>query len=96
MLKSEIENILLNFNCGTIGYDKATLAILSAIDEAINIKPKQLHDWYLEATAKLDPDSYNSKAQVDYEFLSSDQQYIDEYIADKIEQDLRTKLGLEK
>ena len=52
--------------------------------EAKKITAKQLHDWYLEATQKLNPDNYNPKAQKPYEELNTQQQFIDQYIADKI------------
>lgn len=75
--------------------NKAHQAILAEVEKAVSIKPEQLHIWYLEATKKLSPDSYNEKAQVDYEFLSNEQQYIDEYIADKIKDDIKAKLHSE-
>jgi len=46
--------------------------------------PEQLHQWYLEATKKLHPESFNAKAQVAYKYLTEEQQFIDKYIADKI------------
>jgi len=48
------------------------------------ITAKQLHDWYLEATKKLNPKNYNPKAQIPYEKLNREQKLIDQFIADKI------------
>ena len=45
---------------------------------------EQLHIWYLEATEKLNPDNYYSKAQVSYKELNEEQKFIDRYIAEKI------------
>ena len=43
-----------------------------------------LHEWYLEATKELKPESYNPNAQKDYDKLTNEQKYIDIYIATKI------------
>lgn len=59
---------------------------LSKIIERIT--PKQLHDWYLEATKELNPENYNPNAQKSYEDLADEQKFIDKYIADKISQSL--------
>jgi len=48
------------------------------------IRPEWLHDWYLEATKELNPESYNEEAQKPYEELTEEQKKIDKYIADKI------------
>lgn len=48
------------------------------------ISPEELHKWYLEATKKLNPKSFNEDAQKPYEQLSEEQKYIDKYIANKI------------
>lgn len=45
---------------------------------------RNLHAWYLEATAKLSPESYNPNAQKHYDDLTDEQQFIDRYIAQKI------------
>jgi nucleoid-associated protein YejK len=50
----------------------------------MKITPKQLHDWYLEATEKLNPENFNPKAQKAYQDLTPEHQYIDRYIATKI------------
>lgn len=50
------------------------------------IKPEQLHEWYLEATKELNPESYNPNAQKSYDQLTEEQRFIDKYIADKINQ----------
>lgn len=47
---------------------------------------EKLHIWYLEATKKLDPESYNEDAQKKYSELSEEQKEIDRYIARKIEE----------
>jgi len=61
----------------------------------LNISPEELHKWYLEATKKLNPLSFNEKAQKPYEELTKEQQFIDEFIAAKIN-DKRDKLAGEK
>lgn len=43
---------------------------------------EDLHDWYLEITARLKPESYNIEAQKPYSLLSDEQQSIDKYILD--------------
>lgn len=48
------------------------------------ITPEELHIWYLEATQKLNPDSFNPKAQKPYSELTKEQQFIDKYIAYRI------------
>ncbi len=48
------------------------------------VTPEQLHAWYLEAVSKLNKECYNAKANVPYVKLTEQQQYIDKYIADKI------------
>jgi len=48
---------------------------------------KKLHEWYLKATKKLNPDSYNEKAQVPFEELTTEQKFIDYYIAEKVLQE---------
>ena len=48
------------------------------------ITPEQLHKWYLEATKELSEYSFNKKAQKPYNKLTAEQKFIDEYIADKI------------
>ena len=48
------------------------------------ITPQQLHEWYLEATKSLHPESYNPNAQKSYEELTDEQRKIDEYMAEKI------------
>jgi hypothetical protein len=45
---------------------------------------EQLHEWYLQATKKLNPESYNQKSQKPYRWLSEEQQSIDLFIADAI------------
>ena len=42
---------------------------------------RKLHEWYLLATEKLNPDSYNPKAQKQYDDLTPEQQSIDIFIA---------------
>lgn len=48
------------------------------------ITPQQLHQWYLEATKELHPESYNINAQKAYEDLTEEQKAIDKYICNKI------------
>ena len=46
--------------------------------------PAELHNWYLEATKKIHPLSYNPKAQKKYNQLTEEQKFIDQYIASKL------------
>jgi len=48
------------------------------------ITPEQLHQWYLDATKLLNPESFNPKARVPYSELTEEQQVIDKYICDQI------------
>ena len=50
------------------------------------ITSKQLHEWYLEATKKLKPESFNPKAQKSYNKLTKEQKFIDEFIMKKIKE----------
>lgn len=45
---------------------------------------EKIHEWYLEATKKIDKENYNPKVQKAYNELNKDQQFIDIYIAEKI------------
>lgn len=45
---------------------------------------KQIHTWYLEASSKLHPESFNPAAQKSYEELTEEQKYLDRYLAGKI------------
>ena len=52
----------------------------------MRITPEQLHEWYLEATDALvaTPESFNPNARKAYSELSDAQKYIDQYVADRI------------
>jgi hypothetical protein len=52
--------------------------------EGIEKQAKQIHDWYLQATKKLNPESYNQNAQKKYDDLTEEQKFIDRYIAGKV------------
>jgi len=52
--------------------------------EKIEKLSKKLHKWYLEATKKLNKNSYNQTAQKKYKNLTEEQKSIDRYIAEKI------------
>jgi hypothetical protein len=45
---------------------------------------KQIHTWYLEASQKLHPESFNPEAQKSYEDLTEEQKYLDRYLAEQI------------
>jgi len=49
-----------------------------------DLKGETLHEWYLEITKVLSPDSYNEKAQKAFNELTKEQQQIDNFIVDKI------------
>ena len=52
---------------------------------------EQMHIWYLEATLKLHPESFNPNAQKKYEDLTDEQKFIDIFIAKKVEEKFRNK-----
>lgn len=52
-------------------------------DEIENLAIK-LHDWYLEACKRINPENFNLKAQKIYKELTEEQKFIDRYIAEKI------------
>lgn len=52
---------------------------------------KKLHEWYLEASKKIGAESYNLKAQKDYNELTEEQKLLDKFIADKILEFLKLK-----
>lgn len=54
---------------------------------------QQLHEWYLEATKNLRPDSYNPAAQIPYQDLTEEQKSIDKYIAEKTLNQIQEKLA---
>ena len=41
------------------------------------ITPEELHNWYLEVTRKINPESFNEKAQKPYKDLTEEQKFID-------------------
>lgn len=51
------------------------------------ISAKQLHEWYLQATRKLNPEAFNKNAQKPYEELTEELQFVDKYIAQRIDDD---------
>lgn len=54
------------------------------IEGEIEQLARQLHVWYLDATKKLSPESYNLDAQKSYADLTEEQKFIDRYIAEKV------------
>ena len=48
------------------------------------ITGRMLHVWYLEAIKEISSTSYNEKANVSYDKLTKEQQFIDIFIANKI------------
>ena len=59
---------------------------LDKIFQAVEVKPEQLHTWYLEAVKELHPESFNPNANKPYSELTDEQRFIDKYISDKINQ----------
>jgi len=57
-----------------------------AVEFAKSIIPtaEQIHNYYLEATKELHPESYNPKAQKAFKDLTKEQQFIDEFIVNKM------------
>jgi len=57
-------------------------------NKSSNINPedlaKKLHEWYLEALEKSDPDRSDPEVQKAYEKLSIEKKFLDQYIAKKI------------
>jgi len=45
---------------------------------------EKLHEWYLEATKELNPESFNPNAQKEYSELTEEQKFIDRFIAQKV------------
>jgi len=45
---------------------------------------KKLHEWYLEASKQLHPESYNPNAQKPFAELTEEQKFLDRYIAGRI------------
>jgi len=72
-------------------FDRNCILISGAIrvikQETKKLMPKEeelarkMHEWYLEATKKLHPESYNTNAQKSYDDLTDEQKEIDRYIA---------------
>lgn len=58
----------------------------------IEIEPEELHQWYLQATEKLHPESFNEDAQKPFDELTGEQKYIDCFIASKINEKIRISL----
>jgi len=58
--------------------------------QPLDLKPEDLHNWYLEATKKLNPKSYNKEAQKPYRELSEEQKFIDKFIRKKILQRIKS------
>ena len=56
------------------------------------ITPEQLHKWYLEAVNEMNTSEYNLNAAKPYEELTTDQKYIDQYIAEKINNYLNVRV----
>jgi len=56
----------------------------------LDLKPEDLHKWYLEATKKLKPRSYNKSAQKPYDELTDEQRFIDKFICEKTKQRVRS------
>lgn len=53
------------------------------------ITPEQLHNWYLEAVRDLDEEHYNKNAEKPFDELTAEQKFIDEAIADRINEYIR-------
>jgi len=45
---------------------------------------EKLHEWYLEASKQLQPESYNPNAQKLFGELTEEQKFLDRYIAGRI------------
>jgi len=45
---------------------------------------QKLHEWYLEASKQLHPESYNPNAQKSFAQLTEEQKFLDRYIAGRI------------
>jgi len=45
---------------------------------------EKLHEWYLEASKQLHPESYNPNAQKSFAQLTEEQKFLDRYIAGRI------------
>jgi hypothetical protein len=67
---------------------------VSVKEKEYNIKTLaiRLHNWYLEATKNIKPESYNINAQKEFIELTDEQKFIDRYIAKKIINYIEKKL----
>ena len=59
------------------------------------IKPEQLHLWYLQSIAYLDGKDFNPMADRPYEKLTEGQKSIDKFIADKVNAEIKERWGSE-
>jgi len=58
--------------------------------QPLDLEPEDLHNWYLEATKELNPDSYNPNAQKPFSELTEEQKFIDKFICEKIKQRIKS------
>lgn len=61
------------------------------MEDEEHLLAQRLHEWYLEACKNLKPENYNNQAQVSWEMLNEQQKKIDQHIAKRIMEKLRTK-----
>ena len=57
----------------------------------VEVLAEKLHKWYLEATKKLNPESYNPHAQKKYADLTEEQKFIDRYISNKFQEAIQAE-----
>jgi len=58
--------------------------------QPLDLKPEDLHNWYLEATKELNPESYNPDAQKPYDELTDEQKFIDKFVCSRIKQHVKS------
>ena len=48
------------------------------------VTPEQLHEWYMQCIASVPARALNQRAGVPYDELTDDQKYIDEFMAQRV------------
>lgn len=56
----------------------------------LDLKPEDLHNWYLEATKELNPESYNPNAQKPYDELTDEQKFIDKFVCSRLKHRIKS------
>jgi len=57
------------------------------------VKPKEMHEWYLEAIKNLKSESFNPNANKSFEELTKEQQSIDNFISKKVNDKIQLEVN---